>query len=154
MGPGRKRRGGRGWGKILSDGHQHPPQKVGALPERRLVGLWVFCPETYAPDDVKRAGFRKDFGARFQERPEQVRGLAEFAHVRLTNDGEAVPDPYVVVETRHGASEGLLFSRARRNQDLVVARCVAKECVLTRHDELLGAVVVGAFMYEVRHVPL
>ena len=38
--------------------------------------------------------------------------------------------------------------------DEAMMRFAAKKCGLSRRNELVGAVVVGAFVYEVRHVPL
>ena len=62
--------------------------------------------------------------------------------------------PYLFVGTRHGSPVGFLFLRVGYCYDVVIARYVTGDDGFLRHDELLGAVASGFFVYEVRHEPL
>ena len=61
--------GARSWWMVISTRHR----RLTLFLKRRLVGPCVYGPETYAPDDVIRAGFSQDFVVSPQERSEQIR---------------------------------------------------------------------------------
>ena len=119
-----------------------------------MVGHSFFGPETYASDEPIRAGFRQVFVVRLHVRSEKT-PISSRISSSVPDErwrGGAGPGYLRRIQTRR--VRGFLLSRVGRGHDLTVACSVANTCGLWRHDKLVGVVVVGAFVYEVRHVSL